>query len=75
MVEFKHILGIQAYYDSCFALHSPKIHVQIKGAYVCPALGIKLTTDTNLRSLNAIFSSVIQRKPGFQAGWANPRLH
>ena len=71
MVELKHILGVQAYHDAGFALHSPKIHVQIKGAYVCPALGIKETTDTNLRSLNAIFSSVSQRKPGFQVGWAN----
>lgn len=69
MVEFKHIPGIQAYHDSCSALHSPKIHVQIKGAYACSALGIKRTTDTNLRSLNAIFSSVIQRErePGFRA--------
>lgn len=71
MVEFKHILSVQAYHDACFALHSPKIHVQIKGACVCPALGIKETTDTNLRSLNAIFSSVSQRKPGSQVGWAN----
>lgn len=71
MVELKHILGVQAYHDACFALHSPKIHVQIKGACVCPALGIKETTDTNLRSLNAIFSSVSQRKPGSQVDWAN----
>ena len=75
MVELRRILGIQAHHDACFALHSPKIHVQIKGAYVCPALGIKETTDTNLRSLNAIFSSVSQRKHGFQVGRANPRLH
>lgn len=71
MVELKHTLGVQAYHDACVALHSPKIHVQIKGAYVCPALGIKETTDTNSRSLNAIFSSVSQRKRGFQVGWAN----
>lgn len=75
MVELRHILGIQAYHDVRFALHSPKIHLQIKGAYVCPALGIKETTDTNLRSLNAVFSSVSQRKPGFQVGWTNLRLH
>lgn len=68
MVELKHTLGVQAYHDACVALHSPKIHVQIKGAYVCPALGIKETTDTNSRSLNAIFSSVSQRKPPKSAG-------
>lgn len=74
MVELRRTLGIQAHHDACFALHSPKIHVQIKGAYVCPALGIKETTDTNLRSLNAIFSSVSQRKAWFPSRPGKPEI-